>query len=371
MVETITPVVHGGRRGRWAMTAALHVIGAGLSAAALGGFLGAAGLLLGAPWGQAGMVAIGAIAALYAGRELFGLPIPVPDRRGQVPEWWRSSLPPGPASFLYGTVLGMGFLTHLRHGTLVAVGAMALVFADPVVGAAVVAPFGLVRGLSVVGAAASAAPDRGTRVIARLESIGASAFPRTANGAVLVALTAATWPAAGGGSIGGLCAALVALMFASAGVAKVRRFARWRRSLAAYRSPAGSSVAVAVAVPIAELTVPILVATGRTAAGSTVALILLAAFSVAILRARLTAGDRLPCGCFGGHERRDYRLLLGRNLGLAGLAAAGMAGPAPVFPALRLPAPSELLPAVLVAAGLLCVVWTGRGLMAIRDPSQP
>jgi len=47
MVETITPVVHGGRAGRWAGSVALHVTGAVASAAAFGAILGAAGSLLG------------------------------------------------------------------------------------------------------------------------------------------------------------------------------------------------------------------------------------------------------------------------------------------------------------------------------------
>ena len=44
--------------------------------------------------------------------------MPIPERREQVPEWWRTFFPWPVSSFLYGLGLGIGFLTFLRHGTL-------------------------------------------------------------------------------------------------------------------------------------------------------------------------------------------------------------------------------------------------------------
>ena len=120
MVGTITPVVHGGRRGRWAWSVALHALGAGGAAAAFGALLGAAGGVLGAPWDGAGPLLVLAVAAGYTLRELVGLPVPIPERRRQVPVWWRTFFPPPVAALLYGAGLGIGFLTYLRHGTLVA-----------------------------------------------------------------------------------------------------------------------------------------------------------------------------------------------------------------------------------------------------------
>src|SRR5918996_5003348 len=102
MVQTITPVVHGGSRKRWAGSLALHVLGASMSAAALGALLGASGSILGAPWGRAGMLVVGAIALAYATRELFGVAVPIPEIRRQVPEWWRGAVGPRTAAFLYG-----------------------------------------------------------------------------------------------------------------------------------------------------------------------------------------------------------------------------------------------------------------------------
>src|SRR5436305_741502 len=62
MVQTITPVVHGGR-ARWGRSVALHTLGATLSASALGAALGAAGAVLGAPWGAFGFAMAAEIAS--------------------------------------------------------------------------------------------------------------------------------------------------------------------------------------------------------------------------------------------------------------------------------------------------------------------
>src|SRR5205809_2949942 len=113
MAQTITPVVHGGRRGRWARSVAAHVVGATASAAALGAALGAAGRVLGGPWGRAGLAAVAVVAVLYSARELLGLSVPLPNLHRQVPEWWRTFFPPPVAALLYGAELGVGFVTFL------------------------------------------------------------------------------------------------------------------------------------------------------------------------------------------------------------------------------------------------------------------
>jgi hypothetical protein len=134
MVEAIVPVVHGGKRGRYALSVVLHVLGAGISAALLGAILGAVGGLLGAPWGVAGLVALATVALAYALRESAGLPVPIPDRHQQVPEWWRSFYSPPVSAFLYGLGLGPGFFTFLTFGTFVAVAVAAVVSGDPALG---------------------------------------------------------------------------------------------------------------------------------------------------------------------------------------------------------------------------------------------
>jgi hypothetical protein len=165
---------------------ALHTVGAGVSGAVLGAGLGALGDLLGAPWGTSGWIVVGGIAAIYALREAARLPVPLPNLRRQVPEWWRTFFAPPTAALLYGVELGVGFVTYLSFGTFVAVGAAAMASGDPLLGAALCAPFGVARGLSVVLASANE-----HRTVERLERLAAGGAPRAVNAAVLIALAAA------------------------------------------------------------------------------------------------------------------------------------------------------------------------------------
>jgi hypothetical protein len=373
MVETITPVVHGGRRGRWGIAVGVHILGAGLGAAAFGGTLGLAGRALGAPWGTPGLSVVAAVAAVYAGRELLGIPVPLPDRKRQVPEWWRTFFGPISAPFLYGLGLGVGFLTYLRHGTLVAVAALAVISGDPGLGALILLPFGLARGLTVLVAAPGVSAEGVGSVMARLDALALSEVPRRVNGMALVALgsvatVSAPLTAMRGSEGSGLAAELVALVFAWAAIAKALRFRRWRRQILGYQLPAAGTLAVAV--PLAEAGVPALVVGGFPTAAGALALGLLAGFSATILRARRLQGDRLPCGCFGGDDRRDYRLLLVRNLALGAVAAAALADPD------RGPwtdvGPAELLPVILLALGLAVTAFLLRevGRLALARGGQ-
>src|SRR5688572_20863873 len=93
MVETISPVVHGGRTTRYWVAWTLHALGAVIAAAALGGLLGAAGAVLGVSWAGAGVAAVAAIAVVYSLRDLLSVGFPLPHLRRQVPEWWRTFFP--------------------------------------------------------------------------------------------------------------------------------------------------------------------------------------------------------------------------------------------------------------------------------------
>src|SRR5881396_725699 len=229
MVETITPVVHGGRAGRWAGSIALHTAGAIASAAAFGAILGAAGSLLGAPWGGGGALLVALAAVLYLLREATVVSVPVPQLRRQVPQWWRTFFSVPVAAFLYGVGLGVGFLTYLTHGTLVVVAVAAAASGRPVVGAALVAPFGLARGMLVLVAARARRPEEGSAI-----------------------------------------------------VAKLARPASWRRVLAAYGLPRSVERTSLMVVPAAEVAIVGLVVLGMHRTAGIAALVTLAAFSGAI-----------------------------------------------------------------------------------------
>src|SRR5947209_1726264 len=191
MAQTITPVVHGGRRGRWLGSVLAHAAGAAASAAALGAALGGIGGVLRAPWGRPGLVGLAAVAGTYAVRELLGVRIPLPNLRRQVPEWWRTFFSPPAAAFLYGAGLGVGFLTYLSFGTLVAVAAAAVASGSPATGALLVAPFGVARGLSVLVAANATSQGRLERMADRLDRVAASRVPALVNGIALLAVATA------------------------------------------------------------------------------------------------------------------------------------------------------------------------------------
>ena len=364
MVETITPVVHGGSRSRWAVSVALHAIGAATSAAIAGALLAAAGGLLGAPWGVAGLGLVAASAALYVAREL-GAPVPVPQLRRQVPDWWRTFFPPHVAALLYGIGLGPGFLTYLGHGTVVVVSVAAFASGRPLVGAAVLAPFGLARGLGPVLALGVRSPGEGAALVERIERSASRARWQVANALALSAVAAAivveirTFEGPPG--FGGLAAAVLGLTFIAAAVTKLARGAAWRRTLAAYRLPGGVSRLVASVIPVVELVIVGLVVVGLGATAGLVSLVALVSFSAAIVVGRVRSGRRLGCGCFGGSTTRDYRVLLTRNLALAGIALGAwrMGEDAPLVRSLREPGGADLLPAALLVLGLALAAWVG------------
>jgi hypothetical protein len=373
MVQTITPVVHGGRRSRWSVAVALHALGAVVSAGAFGAALGTVGSLLGAPWGTAGGLLVGGLALLYAARELFNLPIPIPDRRRQVPEWWRTAFSARTAAFLYGLGLGIGFLTYLRFGTLVVVSAVAVGSGDPVAGAVVLAPFGVARGLSVAVVWAGVSTDRVQRVTGRLESLAEGSLLTIANVAVLLILGLVTLALPmGSGTEAAVDVApwAVSLLFGWAALAKLARFSSWRATVNGYEVGRPLEMLALPLVPVAEAAVPVLALVGRIRESQTLALFLLIVFSGAVIHARRSLGRRLPCGCFGKRKSRDYRGLLLRNLALGLLAASALAGqPArPILEGLRWPHVGEALPALLVLLGLALGTSVIAQILRLRTP---
>jgi hypothetical protein len=369
MAETITPVVHGGSRGRWGISLAVHAMGAAVAAAIVGSLLAGLGALLGAPWGVPGAVLVVAAAALYVAREL-GAPVPVPQLRRQVPDWWRTFFPPHVAAFLYGLGLGPGFLTYLSHGTVVVVSIAAFASGRPLMGAVVLAPFGLARGLGPVIAFGVRSPSDATELVERLDRSASRARWRIANALALSVVVVVTILEVrtidGPSEVGTLAAAALALTFGAAAVAKLARRAAWRRTLGSYGLRSGASRLVGFGVPAVELGIAALVLAGLESSAGLLSLVALVAFSGAIVLGRVRAGRRLECGCFAGSGTRDYRLLLARNLALAGVAfvAWWVGEDVPLVRSLGEPAGADLIPAALVVLGLALAAWVGAAAFA-------
>ena len=371
MVETITPVVHGGR-ARWLGTLALHGLGAATTAALFGATLGWIGGTLGAPWRRSGLLAVAAVAAVYAFGELSPLRVPVPQLRRQVPDWWRTFFGRRTAAALYGLGLGVGFLTYLAHGTLVAVAFTAASSGRPEIGALLVMPFGLVRGLSPVVGRRLATPEQRRAMVDRLASSPVSRL-RAVNGAALLVLAATALVASAGVPSGGwaaLASATLASAFAWAALSKLFGYRRWRRALGAHRLPGWADRVLAWVVPLVEIAVPALVVLGSSGAAAVVSGVVLSVFSLELVRIHRRSGDRLPCGCFGGRETVGLRAALLRNAALGALAVSVVVGATrgrplgwPTF------SPSDVLPLLLsvgsiVVAGLAtwrASIWLARG----------
>ena len=351
MVETITPVVHGGSRSRWGVSVAVHAIGAAASAAVAGALLAAAGGLLGAPWGVGGPGArrgggralrrarargAGAGAAAAAsGARLVANVLPAARRGVPVRDRARARVPDVPEPRHGRRRVGRGVRERTAAGggggaravrSCPRVGARARVrraFAERRRG-----PGRTPRALGVAGALAGRERgradggargdggrdqnDRGPVRARRARGRGAGADVRRGRGdearaGSRVEADAREVPTPGPAPRGS---------WPSGSRSSSSR--SWGSSLVGLGSTAGL-----------------------------VSLVALALFSAAIVIGRVRAGRRLERGCFGGSTTRDYRVLLARNLALAGVAFVAWASgqDASLVRSLGEPAGVDLVPA--------------------------
>jgi hypothetical protein len=352
MVETITPVVHGGSRRRWAAAVLLHAAAAAVVAGAFGAALGAAGRVLGAPWGSGAALVLTLVAAWAFAHEALGVPFPIPQLRRQVPNWWRTFFSPFASATLYGAALGIGFLTYLRHATLVVVAVAAFVSGRPVIGALALGSFGLARGLSALAAVSGADAAPGLAAFARRQ------WPlRAVNaGAIGVIVVAAGPSIRGPVAVRPLALAVVALAFASSAAWKALRPSAWRSVVDGYGLGRLGPIAAA-GVPLAEALVVALAVAGARRASGTLALLCLVAFTGAAARRRVSTTDGVACGCFGASET-TFPMLLARNAALAAAAVAAVAGARPHE--VPVPAPADPVPIALSVAGCLGLIVAAR-----------
>ena len=256
---------------------------------------------LGAPWGRPGLLALAAVATLYALGTITGCGCPCRSSAGRCRTGGgRSSVARSPPC-LYGAGLGIGFLTYLSAGTLVVVAFAALASGSPGIGALVVAPFGLVRGLSAIVAWRSITQEQSRALVDRIASTP-DVTRRVINGVVLltiavVALAASFHTAAGSWS--SFAAALLAAAFTWAAASKIAKPARWRRALTSYRLPPALERVAVWAVPASEALVPLLVVAGLSRVAAIWSVALLTVFTVTLVASPRRMDGRIPCGCFG------------------------------------------------------------------------
>lgn len=138
MVGTLTgptAVVHGStsplRQSVLHLAAMLvTALPTGAALAALGGLVGLDRL------GPARWSVWAAVAVAYGLHELGLVRLPTPQRRWQVPEVWRRTLPPRTVAIGYGLLLGPGFLVYIRSTAYYLVLLGAALSGSPLLGAA-------------------------------------------------------------------------------------------------------------------------------------------------------------------------------------------------------------------------------------------
>ncbi len=125
------------------------------------------------------------------------------------------------------------------------------------------------------------------------------------------------------GSIGGLAAAVLAVVFVIAAVSKLRDPVATRRTMQGFGLP--NPRLLAVVLPVTEgATALLLLVDPRT--GGPCAVALLAAFTT-LITGRLMAGHHDACGCFGAWSSRPLSWKdIARNLVLIGLGVASTLG---------------------------------------------
>jgi hypothetical protein len=188
MAETISPAVHGGRSRKYWRAVVVHVLGSSLAGAGLGLVLGFVGASLGGPWHSSGPLVVALVAAAYFLRVTAGVPVPLPHRRRQVPDWWRTFYSSAVSSFMYGLGLGAGFATFASFGTLTAVAVAAAATQSPLWGAVLCGLFGAARGLVVLAGCGALDAEQGAAVVDRLQRAASGRLLQALNAAALLSL---------------------------------------------------------------------------------------------------------------------------------------------------------------------------------------
>ncbi|MFJ9631804.1 hypothetical protein ACIRU8_29310 [Streptomyces sp. NPDC101175] len=115
----------------------LHALGSVTTGSVTGAGLGALGALAVGGVGAGVMLAVWALVAVaYGLHELGFVTLPTPMRRRQLPRHWRRTMAPRKVSFLFGAIIGPGFLIFIRSSAYYLLVLATLAVGSPVLGAA-------------------------------------------------------------------------------------------------------------------------------------------------------------------------------------------------------------------------------------------
>jgi hypothetical protein len=174
-----------GRESRRSVFAAglAHLVGAGLSGAAVFGLVS----LIGASAARAGLdgrTLLGlfsfTLALITARSQWLGKIAPLPERRGQVPRLWVGWRHQAATAFAFGLLLGSGFSTFLEVASVYVVLLAALLSQSVPLGILIGAVYGISRGTALLAAIASGVRSSDPRQAAGARARQLSAAARRA-----------------------------------------------------------------------------------------------------------------------------------------------------------------------------------------------
>jgi len=162
MLSSITPLGERSRGNRWWTTVLAYLVGSVLGGAATGLVLGA----LGVPLRRAGLtgatlaVVVATVAAVALAFDGFASRLRLPRSKRQVNEDWISIYRGWVYGFGWGFQLGLGWTTIVTAALIYLVFVLALLSGSVWMGLAIVATFGLIRGLVILAAARVHDPEQ-------------------------------------------------------------------------------------------------------------------------------------------------------------------------------------------------------------------
>lgn len=191
MLASISPFGERARNNRWLVTVAMFAAACAAGGAALGALAGVLGSwTVGPPMGGSYRWVVAGACLAAAAADAAGWVLP-PHR--QVDESWLTSYRRWVYACGFGLQLGSGVMTVITTSAVPLVFLLSFLGADPVLGAALGAVFGLARAAPLAGLAGAATPGSLRRRHRRLA--GAAPGARWATVGVLVASAAvAAWP---------------------------------------------------------------------------------------------------------------------------------------------------------------------------------
>src|SRR4051812_7528059 len=152
MLSSITPFGERGRRQRFTLTATAFVAGALAGGVAIGVLAGTVGSLLPSHSASVDVAVVAALALVGAAFDAHIGGLRVPTIRRQVDENWLTAYRGWVYGLGFGAQLGFGVATIVTTAAVYVMVAIAVVSGSVVGGIVIGATFGLVRGLSVLGA---------------------------------------------------------------------------------------------------------------------------------------------------------------------------------------------------------------------------